>query len=121
VKFALADLGSPFASEANVVAYDRHVLFASYDPADAAWHRAPGSISSTRIDEAFVHEMPEQLVGSVFAQDNLVAYAGDLGVGVYLVPPAFALVNSPEHRFALIVSELTRLHAVPFLLSRCRP
>ena len=71
----LLDLGSPFASKANVVAYDRHVLFTSDDSADATRHRAPGLISTTRIDEAFVHEMPEQLVGLVFAQADLVAYA----------------------------------------------
>jgi hypothetical protein len=46
----------------------------------------PGPISTTRINEAFVHEMPEQLVGLVFAQADLVAYACDLGVGVYLAP-----------------------------------
>jgi hypothetical protein len=111
VKFALADLGSPFASKPNVIAYDRHVLFASDDPADAAWHRAPGSISSTRIDEAFVHQLPEQLIGSIFAQADLVAYACDLGIGVYLVPSAFALVNRSEHGFALVVSIICRHYA----------
>jgi hypothetical protein len=35
----LLDHSSPFASKANVVAYDRHVLFTSDDPADAAQHR----------------------------------------------------------------------------------
>ena len=64
----LLDLGSPFASEPNVVTYDRHVLFTSDDPAGATRHRAPSLISTTRIEEAFVHEMPEQLVGLVFAQ-----------------------------------------------------
>jgi len=29
---------------------------------------APGPMSTTRIDEAFVHKMPEQLVGLIFAQ-----------------------------------------------------
>jgi hypothetical protein len=61
-------LGSPFAIKPNVVAYERHVPPASDDPADVARHRAPCPISSTRLDEAFVHEMPEQLVGSIFAQ-----------------------------------------------------
>jgi hypothetical protein len=107
----LDDFGAPFASKANVVAYDRHVLFASDDPADAAWHRAPGSIRSTRVDEAFVHELPEQLVGFIFAQADLVAYACDLGVGVYLVPSAFALVDSPEHGFALVVGIICRHYA----------
>src|SRR5215212_11876916 len=36
VNFVLPELGSPFASKPNVVAYDRHVLFATDDPADAA-------------------------------------------------------------------------------------
>jgi hypothetical protein len=105
------DLGSPFASEPNVVAYDRHVLFASDDPANATRHRASCSISTTRLDEAFVHEMPEQLVGLVFAQADLVAYACDLGVGVYLVPSALALVDSREHRSALVVGKLCRHYA----------
>jgi hypothetical protein len=61
----LLDLGSPFASELNVVAYDRHVLFATDDPADAARHRTPGPMSTTRLDEAFVHQMSEQLVGLI--------------------------------------------------------
>ncbi len=106
------DLGSSFTSKPNVVTYDRHVPFAADDSADAARHRAPGPISTTRIDEAFVHKTPEQLVGSVFAQADALAYACDLGVGVYLVPSALALVDSPEHRFALIVSGVTRLHTV---------
>ena len=69
------DLGSPFASKANVVTYDGHVRFASDDPADATRHRAPGLISTTRIEEAFVDEMPEEFVGSVFAQADTLAYA----------------------------------------------
>ena len=73
----LLDHSSPFASEPNVVAYDRHVLFTSDHPADATRHRAPCPISTTRIEEAFVHEMPEELVGSVFAQADLLAYAGE--------------------------------------------
>src|SRR5215211_511671 len=55
----LLDLGSPFACKPNVVAYDRHVLFAPDDPADATRHSSPSPISTPRIDEAFVHEMPE--------------------------------------------------------------
>jgi hypothetical protein len=73
----LLDLGLPSASKPNVVAYDRHVLFAADDPVDATRHRSPCPISTTRIDEAFVHEMPEELVGLVFAQADLVAYAGE--------------------------------------------
>jgi hypothetical protein len=117
----LLDLGSPFAREPDVVAYERHVPFAADDPAGASRHRAPGLISTTRIEEAFVHELPEKLVGLVFAQADALAYACDLSVGVYLIPAAFALVDGPEHGFSLIVSEVTRLHAVPFLSSRCRP
>jgi hypothetical protein len=71
----LLDHRSPFASEPNVVAYERHVLFASDDPANATRHRAPCPISTTRIEEAFAHEMPEQLVGLVFAQADALAYA----------------------------------------------
>jgi hypothetical protein len=115
----LLDLGSPFASKPNVVAYDRHVLFASDDPADAARHRAPGPISTTRIEEAFVHETPEQLVGLVFAQADVLAYASDLGVGVYPVPSALTLVDSPEHGFVLVVSRVTRLHTFLLSSSRC--
>src|ERR671920_1364874 len=100
------DPSSPFASKANVVAYDRHVLFTSDDPTGATRHRASCLISMTRIEEAFVHEMPEELVGLVFAQADLVAYACDLGVGVYLIPSALALVDSPEHRSALVVGKL---------------
>jgi hypothetical protein len=37
----LLHLGSPFARKPDVVAYDRHVLFASDDPADAARHSSP--------------------------------------------------------------------------------
>jgi hypothetical protein len=70
----LLDHSSPFASEPNVVAYYRHVLFTSDDPADATRHRTPGPISTTRIDEAFVHEMPEQRKGFVFAQAGVLAY-----------------------------------------------
>jgi len=73
----LLDLGLPSASKPNVVAYDRHVLFAADDPVDATRHRSPCPISTTRIDEAFVHEMPEELVGLIFAQADLVAYAGE--------------------------------------------
>jgi hypothetical protein len=102
----LLDLGSPFACKPNVVAYDRHVLFASDDPTGATRHRASGLISTTWLDEAFVHEMPEQLVGLIFAQADLFAYMCDLGVGVYLVPSALALLDSPEHRFALVVGKL---------------
>jgi hypothetical protein len=112
----LLDLGSPSASKPNVVAYERHVLFASDDPADATRHRASGPISSTRIDEAFVHEMPEQLVGLVFAQAAALAYARDLGVGVYLIPSALALVDSPEHRFALVVGKPLLRHVYSFTL-----
>src|SRR5829696_1238308 len=117
-QMVLLDHSSPFASEPNVVAYDRHVLFTSDDPADATRHRAPSPISTTRFDEAFVHEMPEQFVGLVFAQADLVAYACELGVGIYLVPSALALVDSPEHGFALIVSRLTPLHTVLLRSSR---
>ena len=35
----LLDHSSPFASKANVVAYDRHVLFTSDDPTGATRHR----------------------------------------------------------------------------------
>jgi hypothetical protein len=118
----LLDLGSPFASKANVVTYDRHVLFAADDPANATRHRAPSPISTTRIDEAFVHEMPEEPVGLVFAQADLVAYVCELGVGIYLVPSALALVDSPEHGFALVVGKLCRHYAplplVPLLTVR---
>jgi len=107
----LLDLGAPFASEPNVVAYDRHILLASDDPADVTRHRAPCPIGTTRIEKAFVHEMPKQLVGSVFAQADLFANACDLGIGIYLVPSAHALVDSPEHRFALIVSKFCRHYA----------
>src|ERR687897_2776264 len=100
----LLDLGSPFASKADVVTYNRHVLFATDDPANATRHRTPCPISTTWLDEAFVHEMPEQLIGLIFTQADLVAYACDLSVGVYLVPSALTLVDSPEHGFALIVS-----------------
>jgi hypothetical protein len=103
--FVLPKLGSPFASKPNVVAYDRHVVFAPDDPAGAARHRAPGPISTTRINEAFVHELPEELVGLVLAQAYALAYAPDLGIGVYLVPSTFALVDGPEHRFALVVGK----------------
>jgi hypothetical protein len=107
----LLDLGSPFARKANVVTYDRHVLFTSDDPANATRHRTPCPISTTRIEEAFVHEMPEQPIGLVFAQADLVAYACDLGVWVYLIPSALALVDSPEHRSALVVGKLCRHYA----------
>jgi hypothetical protein len=111
---------SPFASKANVVAYDRHVLFTSDDPADATRHRAPCPISMTRIDEAFVHEIPEQLVGLIFAQADALAYACDLGVGIYFLPSALTLVDSREHGFSLVVGKLYR-HYAPFRSSRCRP
>jgi hypothetical protein len=88
----LLALSSPFVSRPNVVAYYRYVLFASDDPAYATRHSSPGPISTARIDEAFVHELPEQLVGRIFAQADAFAYACDLGVGVYLVPSALALV-----------------------------
>jgi hypothetical protein len=118
----LLDHSSPFASKANVVAYDRHVLFTSDDPTGATRHCAPSPISTTRIEEAFVHEMPEQLVGLVFAQADLVAYACDLGVGVHLIPSALTLVDSPEHGFALVVGKLCRHYAplpiVPLLTVR---
>jgi hypothetical protein len=71
----LLDFGSPLAREPNVVANDRHVIFTSDDPADATRHRAPSPVSTTRIDEAFVYEMPEQLVGLVFPQADTFAYA----------------------------------------------
>ena len=99
------------SSKPDVVAYDRHVLLASDDPADTTRHRASCPISTTWIDEAFVHEMPEELVGLVFAQADLVAYACDLGVGVYLVPSTLALLDSLEHRFALVVGKLYRHYA----------
>src|SRR5215207_3070834 len=65
----------------------------------------------TRIEEAFVYESPEQLVGLIFAQADLVAYACDLGVGVYFVPSALALVDSSEHRSALVIGKLCRHYA----------
>jgi hypothetical protein len=55
--------------------------------------------------------MPEQLVGLIFAQADLVAYSCDLGVGVYLVPSALALVDSREHLSALVVGKLCRHYA----------
>src|SRR5215208_288290 len=114
----LLDHSSPFASEPNVVTYYRHVPFTSDDPADATRHRAPSPISTTRFDEAFIHEMPEQLVGLVFAQADLVAHACDLSVGVYLVPSALTLADSSEHGFALIVSRVMRLHTILLRSSR---
>jgi hypothetical protein len=118
----LLDLGSPFASKANVVTYDRHVLFTSDYPANATRHRASCPISTTRHDEAFVHEMPEELVGLVFAQADLVAYVCELGVGIYLVPSAQALLDCPEHGFALVVGKLCGHYAplplVPLLTVR---
>jgi hypothetical protein len=120
VKVMLPDLSSPFASKPNVVAYDRHVPFASDDPTGATRHRTPCPISTTRIDEAFVHEMPEQLVGLIFAQAGALAYACDLGVGVYLAPSALALVDSSEHRSALVVGKLCWHYAL-FRSSRRRP
>jgi hypothetical protein len=78
-------------------------------------------MSTTRIDEAFAHESPEQLIGLVFAQADLVAYACDLGVGIYFGLSDLALVDSSEHGFALIVSRVTRLHTVLLRSSRCRP
>src|SRR5215211_2147818 len=107
----LLDLGSPFASKPDVVAYDRHVLFTSDDPTGATRHRAPCPISTTRFDEAFVHEMTEELVGLVFAQADLVAYSCDLGVGIYLVPSALTLMDSREHLSALVVGKLCRHYA----------
>jgi hypothetical protein len=68
-------------------------------------------MSTTRLDEAFVHEMAEQLVGLVFAQADALANAGDLGVGVYLVPSALALVDGPEHGFVLVLGKLCRHYA----------
>jgi hypothetical protein len=59
-----------------------------------------------RIDETFVYEMPEQLIGLIFAQADALAYACDLGVGVYLVPSALTLLDSPEHRSALVDGKL---------------
>jgi hypothetical protein len=56
--------------------------------------------------------MPEELVGLIFAQADALTYSCDLGVGVYLVPSALALVDSLEHRFALIVSRVTRLRTI---------
>ena len=81
------------------------VMFSSR-PTGATRHRALCPISTTRVEEAFVHEMPEQLVGLVFAQADLVAYVCDLSVGVYLVPSALTLEDSPEHGFALVVGKL---------------
>src|SRR5919112_4795522 len=107
----LLDLGSPFASEPNVVTYNRHVRFTSDDPTGATRHRASGLISTTWLDEAFVHKMPEELVGLIFAQADLVAYVCDLGFGGYLVPSTFALLDSPEHRSALVIGKLCRHYA----------
>ena len=107
----LLDLGSPFSRKANVVAYDRHVLFTSNDPTGATRHRTPCPISTTRIDEAFVHKMPEELVGLVFAQANLIAYVCEFGVGIYLVPSALAPLDRSEHRFALVIGKLCRHYA----------
>jgi hypothetical protein len=59
--------------------------------------------------------MSEVLVESVFAQAALVAYACDLGVGIYLVPSALAFVDFPEHGFALVGGKLRR-HYVPLPL-----
>src|SRR5688572_14588436 len=59
--------------------------------------------------------MPEEPVGLVFAQADLVAYVCELGVGIYLVPSALALVDSPEHGFALVVGKLCG-HYVPLPL-----
>src|SRR5918994_1395257 len=71
----LLDHSSPFARKPDVVAYERHVLFTSDDPTDATRHRASSPKGTTRIDEAFVNETPEQLVGSDFAQANALSYA----------------------------------------------
>jgi hypothetical protein len=107
----LGDLGSPSASKANIIAYERHVLFTSDDPTEATRHRAPSPIGTTRVEEAFVHEMPEQFVGSVFAQADALSCSCDLGVGVYLVPSALALVDSREHLSVLVVGKLCRYYA----------
>jgi hypothetical protein len=81
VKFVLPDLGSPFASKPNVVAYDRHVLFAPDDPTGVARHRASGLENTPWVDVVLVHELAEQLVGSVFAQAGVaqkIAFAQKL-------------------------------------------
>jgi hypothetical protein len=114
-KAELLDLGSPFVSKPNVVAYDRHVVFAPDDPTGVARHRAPGLENTTWVDVVLVHELPEQLVGSVFAQADAFAYACNLGIGVHTVPSALALVDSLEHCFALIISKVSPLHTVPFV------
>jgi hypothetical protein len=64
-----------------------------------------------------VHELPEQRVGSVFAQADALAYARDLGVGVHPVSSTSALVNSTEHCFTLLVGKLLRRHYNPFIRS----
>ena len=46
----------------------------------------------------------------------LVAYACDLGVGVYLVPSTLTLVYSPEHRFELVVGKPLVRHVYSFAL-----
>src|SRR5215203_899513 len=115
------DFAPPFASKANVVAYDRHVLFTSDDPANATRHRAPSPISTTRLDEALVHEMPEQLVGLVFTQADALTYACDLGVGVYLashLPSRSLIALSIALRWWLANSVGTTL---PFRSSRRLP
>jgi hypothetical protein len=58
-----------------------------------------------------IRAMGEKPVGFVFVQADLGAHARDLGVGVYLVPSALALVYRPEHAFALLVGKLPRHHA----------
>jgi hypothetical protein len=111
VTVVLPDLGSPFAGKPNVVADYRHVVFAPDDPDGVARHRTPGPENATRIDVTLVHELAEKLVGFVFVQADLGAYARDLGVGVHLVPSALALVYRTEHAFALLVGKLPRYHA----------
>ena len=67
------------------------------------------------IDVTLVNELPEQLVGCVRRQADLVTHARHLGVGVHPVPCAPALVYRPEHRSALLVGKLCWHHA-PFPL-----
>jgi hypothetical protein len=119
IKFVLPDLGSPFASKANVVAYDRHVLFASDDPANATRHRTPCPISTTRINEAFVQKLPEELVGLVFAQADALAYECELGVGSTSshLPSRSLISLSMASRWWLANSVGTTL---PFHSTRCR-
>jgi len=112
--FVLPDFGPPLVVKAHVIPNSRKIVATSDDSARTSRHSAPGLQDAAWVNVMLVYEQLEQRKGFLIAQADALTYTRDLSIGVHAVPSALALVDSSEHRFALIISKVSSLHTISF-------